>query len=53
MPRSWAGGKDESGAAKKDEGADNIVHSAAMAHAAKILERMVNQNTFADVRAPG
>ena len=28
---------------------DDIVHSEAMAHAAKILERMANQNTFADV----
>ncbi|KAL1499669.1 hypothetical protein AB1Y20_011866 [Prymnesium parvum] len=33
----------------KEESKDNIVHSAAMAHAAKILERMANQNTFADV----
>jgi len=30
-------------------GDGDIVHSAAMAHAAKILERMTNQNTFADV----
>lgn len=38
------------GGSNKDEnGRDNIVHSAAMAHAAKILERMANQNTFADV----
>lgn len=43
------GAKEESGTAAKDESKDNIVHSAAMAHAAKILERMANQNTFADV----
>jgi len=42
--------KDEGGESKaKDESKDNIVHSAAMAHAAKILERMANQNTFSDV----
>ena len=34
---------------KEEGGSDDIVHSAAMAHAAKILERMANQNTFADV----
>jgi len=33
----------------QEGGSDDIVHSAAMAHAAKILERMANQNTFADV----
>ena len=39
----------EKATAAKDESKDNIVHSAAMAHASKILERMANQNTFADV----
>jgi len=34
---------------QEDEGKDSIVNSAAMAHASKILERMVNQNTFSDV----
>ena len=29
--------------------AQDVVHSAAMARAAKILERMANQNTFSDV----
>ena len=48
------GKKGEKGAEKKKKteekgGSDDIVHSAAMAHAAKILERMANQNTFADV----
>merc|ERR1719231_1146140 len=48
------GKKEKGGGAttKKKEstgGSDDIVHSAAMAHAAKILERMANQNTFADV----
>ena len=48
------GKKGDKGAEKKKKteekgGSDDIVHSAAMAHAAKILERMANQNTFADV----
>ena len=43
------GDKPEGEKAAKEESKDNIVHSAAMAHAAKILERMANQNTFADV----
>ena len=48
------GKKDKGGgtATKKKEnqgGSEDVVHSAAMAHAAKILERMTNQNTFADV----
>ena len=48
------GKKDKGGGTttKKKEnqgGSEDIVHSAAMAHAAKILERMTNQNTFADV----
>merc|ERR550514_2221197 len=34
---------------KEETGSEDIVHSAAMAHASKILERMANQNTFADV----
>jgi dynein intermediate chain 1 len=34
---------------QQEGGSDDIVHSSAMAHAAKILERMANQNTFADV----
>ena len=33
----------------QEGGSEDIVHSAAMAHAAKILERMANQNTFSDV----
>jgi dynein intermediate chain 1 len=48
--------KEKGGAAPTDKkkkdvqgGSDDIVHSAAMSHAAKILERMANQNTFADV----
>ena len=46
--------KDKNAAAPKkaaaaQSGSEDVVHSAAMAHAAKILERMANQNTFADV----
>ena len=41
--------KEDSGPAAKDDSKDNIVHSAAMAHAAKVLERMANQNTYADI----
>jgi len=33
----------------QESGSEDVVHSSAMAHAAKILERMANQNTFADV----
>jgi len=46
--------KDKGGAAPKKQqqqqsGTEDVVHSAAMAHAAKILERMCNQNSFSDV----
>lgn len=43
---------DDAKKSKKDqakEGETNVIHSTQMAHAAKILERMTNQNTFADV----
>jgi len=33
----------------QQKGSEDVVHTAAMAHAAKILERMCNQNTFSDV----
>ena len=40
--------KKESSGEKKGD-AENIIHGDAMAHAAKILERMVNQNTYDDI----
>ena len=33
---------------KKDNGAD-VIHSEACMHACKIIERMVNQNTYDDI----
>jgi len=48
-------GKGDTGTSKasaggeKKEATENVVHSEAMAHASKILERMVNQNTYDDI----
>lgn len=42
--------KEEGAPEVKEEMKANIIHSSAMEHAAKILERMVNQNTYAEAR---